>query len=56
MSDQTPLNPPKPEPLSVTPPEREPWTPPTLESLDVGQTMAVPGGTGFDGGSPTALS
>jgi hypothetical protein len=56
MSDQPPLNAPNAEQPSVTPPTREPWTPPTLESLDVSQTMAVPGGTGFDGGSPTALS
>lgn len=51
MSDQNPLNPPKPEQLSAGPAEREPWTPPTLESLDVAETSARPG-TGRDGGSP----
>jgi hypothetical protein len=51
MSEQNPLNPPKPEQPSVTPPERKPWTAPTLESLDVSETMARVG-TGRDGGSP----
>ena len=51
MSDQNPLNPPKPNQPSVTPLEREPWTPPTLESLDVSETMARIG-SGTDGGGP----
>jgi hypothetical protein len=56
MSDEQQPIQPQPQPPSVTPPEREPWTTPTLESLDVSQTTVVPGGTGLDGGSPTALS
>ena len=51
MSDQQPLNGPKPEQPATTPPQREAWTPPTLESLDVSETMARVG-TGTDGGAP----
>jgi hypothetical protein len=50
MSDQNPLSSPKPEQPQATPSAREPWTPPTLESLEVSETMAR-AGVGTDGGS-----
>jgi hypothetical protein len=56
MSDEQEAAAPQLQPPPVTPPERAAWTTPTLESLDVSQTMLTPGGAGFDGGSPTALS
>lgn len=51
MADQDPLNPAQPEQTPAAPAAREPWTPPTLESLDVSETMTRPG-TGRDGGAP----
>jgi hypothetical protein len=49
MSDQQLPAPPKSEQPATTPPEREPWATPTLESLDVSETMARRG-SGTDGG------
>jgi hypothetical protein len=56
MADQNPLNAPTPEQPDVTPAGREPWKTPTLESLDVSQTMSRVGAGGDGGAVGSTLS